>query len=257
MSGVPGNYASTLYIVVVKANVLDKVESELLTLVEASKRSPTFSQLMKDLSVIANTRVKAINDFCAQAKFVDITKIFLANCQLSSRARQQRSRGDAGHLNCIHVLSMLCNNLKVHKCNHCSNPDSNSRSSSSSGVFKFGNLKLASDWTFAAEQFVLKLPDKFFVHCSERNMAKLTLDGVDVMGKRLAEEYPQWNKSFLVSGLLVALLKRQGVGVKGASKSAPMNEEVPPLLEGGGKIEVSLLTCYLVILGLARLYLLR
>ncbi|XP_071909258.1 villin-2-like isoform X2 [Coffea arabica] len=39
-------------------------------------------------------------------------------------------------------------------------------------------------------------------------------------------------------GKVAALLKQQGVGVKGASKSAPVNEEVPPLLEVGGKIEV-------------------
>ncbi|KAK4485445.1 hypothetical protein RD792_008086 [Penstemon davidsonii] len=39
-------------------------------------------------------------------------------------------------------------------------------------------------------------------------------------------------------GKVAALLKQQGVGMKGASKSAPVNEEVPPLLEGGGKIEV-------------------
>ncbi|KAL0397566.1 UNVERIFIED_CONTAM: ATP synthase subunit O, mitochondrial [Sesamum calycinum] len=62
MFGVSGNYAST---------------SELLTLVEASKKSPTFSQFMKDLSVTADTRVKAINDICTQAKFSDITKNFL------------------------------------------------------------------------------------------------------------------------------------------------------------------------------------
>jgi hypothetical protein len=38
--------------------------------------------------------------------------------------------------------------------------------------------------------------------------------------------------------LSVALLKKKG-DVKGASKnSAPLNEEVPPLLEGGGKLEV-------------------
>ncbi|GFZ09352.1 villin 3 [Actinidia rufa] len=34
-----------------------------------------------------------------------------------------------------------------------------------------------------------------------------------------------------------ALLKQQGVGVKGMTKGAMVNEEVPPLLEGGGKIE--------------------
>ncbi|PHT86591.1 hypothetical protein T459_08697 [Capsicum annuum] len=51
-----------------------------------------------------------------------------------------------------------------------------------------GILGSASDWKFGAEQFVRNLPDKVFVHCSERNMAKLTLDGVDIMGERLAEE---------------------------------------------------------------------
>ncbi|XP_021281509.1 villin-3 isoform X1 [Herrania umbratica] len=39
-------------------------------------------------------------------------------------------------------------------------------------------------------------------------------------------------------GKVAALLKQQGVGVKGMSKSVPVNEEVPPLLEGGGKMEV-------------------
>jgi len=39
-----------------------------------------------------------------------------------------------------------------------------------------------------------------------------------------------------------ALLKQQGVDVKGAAKNtAPVNEEVPPLLEGGGKLEVALI----------------
>ncbi|GMI63366.1 villin 2 [Hibiscus trionum] len=39
-------------------------------------------------------------------------------------------------------------------------------------------------------------------------------------------------------GKVAALLKQQGIGVKGTSKSVPVNEEVPPLLEGGGKMEV-------------------
>ncbi|KAL8493979.1 hypothetical protein ACS0TY_024960 [Phlomoides rotata] len=39
-------------------------------------------------------------------------------------------------------------------------------------------------------------------------------------------------------GKVAALLKQQGGVMKGTSKSAPVNEEVPPLLEGGGKIEV-------------------
>ncbi|XP_077249392.1 villin-3-like [Tasmannia lanceolata] len=39
-------------------------------------------------------------------------------------------------------------------------------------------------------------------------------------------------------GKVAAMLKQQGVDVKGAMKGAPVNEDVPPLLEGRGKIEV-------------------
>ncbi|KAL8162317.1 hypothetical protein V2J09_013806 [Rumex salicifolius] len=39
-------------------------------------------------------------------------------------------------------------------------------------------------------------------------------------------------------GKVAALLKQKGAGVKGATKGAPVNEEVPPLLVAGGKIEV-------------------
>ncbi|ESQ52894.1 hypothetical protein EUTSA_v10016183mg [Eutrema salsugineum] len=39
-------------------------------------------------------------------------------------------------------------------------------------------------------------------------------------------------------GKVAALLKQQGVGLKGISKSAPVNEDIPPLLEGGGKLDV-------------------
>ncbi|KAL3650393.1 hypothetical protein CASFOL_006796 [Castilleja foliolosa] len=54
-------------------------------------------------------------------------------------------------------------------------------------VMVHGILGSASDWKFGAEQFIKKLPDRVYVHCSEKNMS-LTLDGVDVMGERLADE---------------------------------------------------------------------
>ncbi|KAL0339668.1 UNVERIFIED_CONTAM: Villin-3 [Sesamum radiatum] len=38
-------------------------------------------------------------------------------------------------------------------------------------------------------------------------------------------------------GKVAALLKQQGAAMKGANRSAPVHEEVPPLLEGGGKTE--------------------
>lgn len=39
-------------------------------------------------------------------------------------------------------------------------------------------------------------------------------------------------------GKVAALLKQQGIGLKGIAKGAPVNEEVPPLLEQGGRMEV-------------------
>lgn len=42
----------------------------------------------------------------------------------------------------------------------------------------------------------------------------------------------------IVLKFCVALLKQQGGVLKGTGKTAPVNEEVPPLLEGGGKTEV-------------------
>nr|GLL24975.1 ATP synthase subunit O, mitochondrial-like [Ipomoea trifida] len=87
MYGVSGNYSSALYLAAVKSNVLEKVESELYDFVEASKKSPTFSQFMKDLSVPKDARVKAVNEICAQAKFVDVTKNFLALLAENGRLR--------------------------------------------------------------------------------------------------------------------------------------------------------------------------
>lgn len=75
--GGTGNYASALYLAAVKASALEKVESEILDLVEASKKAPRFSQFTKDLAVPAETRMKAITEISSQAKFHDVTKNFL------------------------------------------------------------------------------------------------------------------------------------------------------------------------------------
>ncbi|PQP96443.1 ATP synthase subunit O mitochondrial [Prunus yedoensis var. nudiflora] len=85
--GGSGNYASALYIAAVKANALEKVESEILDIVESTKRSPTFSQFTKDLSVPADTRVKAISDISTQAKFSDVTKNFLVILSQNGRLK--------------------------------------------------------------------------------------------------------------------------------------------------------------------------
>jgi F0F1-type ATP synthase delta subunit len=57
--------------------VLEKVASEINTVVEASKKSPMFSQFIKDLSVPKETRVKAITEIFAEAGFLDVSKNFL------------------------------------------------------------------------------------------------------------------------------------------------------------------------------------
>ncbi|KAL9424409.1 hypothetical protein AB3S75_036317 [Citrus x aurantiifolia] len=85
--GGSGNYASALYIAAVKTNALEKVESEILDLVEASKKADTYFQFTKDLSVPAETRVKAINEICTQAKFSDVTKHFLVVLAENGRLR--------------------------------------------------------------------------------------------------------------------------------------------------------------------------
>ncbi|KAE9462993.1 hypothetical protein C3L33_05107, partial [Rhododendron williamsianum] len=83
MYGVFGNYATALYIAAAKANALEKVESELLDVVEASNKSTTFSMFMKDLSVPADTRIKAITEICDEAKFPDLTRNFFGMAKLN------------------------------------------------------------------------------------------------------------------------------------------------------------------------------
>ncbi|KAL8552480.1 hypothetical protein ACS0TY_001245 [Phlomoides rotata] len=85
-------------------------------------------------------------------------------------------------------------------------------------VMVHGILGSASDWKYGAEQFVQMIPDKVFVHCSERNAAK-TLDGVDVMGDRLAAEVldvikrnPSLRKISFVSHSVGGLVARYAIG---------------------------------------------
>ncbi|KAG5063646.1 hypothetical protein JHK85_004829 [Glycine max] len=63
----------------------------------------------------------------------------------------------------------------------------------------------------------------------------------DLLVPMLRKEEEKLQLAILTNGLfdvLSALLKQQGMGVKGMTKSTPVNEEIPPLLEGDGKIEV-------------------
>ncbi|RDX91177.1 Rog1, partial [Mucuna pruriens] len=82
-----------------------------------------------------------------------------------------------------------------------------------------GILGSTTDWKYAAEKFVKELPDKVFVHCSERNVSMLTLDGVDVMGERLALEVleviqnkPNMRKISFVAHSVGGLVARYAIG---------------------------------------------
>lgn len=82
-----------------------------------------------------------------------------------------------------------------------------------------GIIGSASDWRYAAEQFVKKLPDKVIVHRSECNSSKLTFDGVDLMGERLADEVvavvrrrPEVRRISFVAHSLGGLVARYALG---------------------------------------------
>lgn len=100
-----------------------------------------------------------------------------------------------------------------------SSKSSDSSSADHLVVMVNGILGSSTDWKFASEQFVKELPDKVFVHCSERNVSKLTLDGVDVMGERLAEEVievirrkPKMRKVSFIAHSVGGLVARYAIG---------------------------------------------
>lgn len=76
--GGSGNYATALFIAATKTNTLDKVEAEILDVVEASKRSPRFSKFIKDLSIPRKTRVKTVTEIFSEVGFCDVTRNFLS-----------------------------------------------------------------------------------------------------------------------------------------------------------------------------------
>ncbi|GER40224.1 alpha/beta-Hydrolases superfamily protein [Striga asiatica] len=78
-----------------------------------------------------------------------------------------------------------------------------------------GIIGSAQNWRYAATQFVKAYPNDVKVHCSESNSSMLTFDGVDVMGKRLADEvisvvgrHPNLQKISFVSHSLGGLVAR-------------------------------------------------
>ncbi|AES92372.2 serine esterase family protein [Medicago truncatula] len=81
-----------------------------------------------------------------------------------------------------------------------------------------GIVGSSHDWRYGAEQFLKRLPDKVIVHRSECNSSKLTFDGVDTMGERLAEEvlsivrcWPGLQKISFVAHSLGGLVARYAI----------------------------------------------
>ncbi|KAK1441489.1 hypothetical protein QVD17_07419 [Tagetes erecta] len=81
-----------------------------------------------------------------------------------------------------------------------------------------GLIGSAKDWRYAAKQFLKKYPNDLIVHCSKCNSALATLDGVDVMGTRLADEvisviqrHPNLHKISFIGHSLGGLIARYAV----------------------------------------------
>ncbi|KAL1814011.1 hypothetical protein ACET3Z_024076 [Daucus carota] len=81
-----------------------------------------------------------------------------------------------------------------------------------------GIIGSAQDWRYAAKQFLKRYPHEVVVHCSESNHSMLTLDGIDVMGSRLADEvlsvierHPGLQKISFIGHSLGGLISRYAI----------------------------------------------
>lgn len=81
-----------------------------------------------------------------------------------------------------------------------------------------GLIGSPKNWRFCAKQFLKEFPNDLIVHCSKCNSALATLDGVDVMGSRLADEvisviqrYPNLQKISFIGHSLGGLIARYAV----------------------------------------------
>lgn len=86
-------------------------------------------------------------------------------------------------------------------------------------IMVHGIIGSTADWKYGAEQFHKLLEGRVIVHCSNSNMHKLTLDGIDVMGERLAQEVieeinkrPQITKISFVAHSVGGLVARYAIG---------------------------------------------
>lgn len=83
-----------------------------------------------------------------------------------------------------------------------------------------GIVGSADNWGYAAKHFIKKHPEDVVVHCSGCNSATRTFDGIDVMGRRLAEEVisvvecrPELKKISFVAHSLGGLVARYAIAL--------------------------------------------
>ncbi|VAI01967.1 unnamed protein product [Triticum turgidum subsp. durum] len=125
-----------------------------------------------------------------------------------------------------------------------------------------GIVGSAENWGYAAKHFIRKHPEDVVVHCSGCNSATRTFDGVDVMGRRLAEEVisvvqcrPELQKISFVAHSLGGLIARYAIAllyepatqtdcheeyekdVNDARSNQPMGQGKMPLLRGSYRLE--------------------
>ncbi|OEL22664.1 hypothetical protein BAE44_0016313 [Dichanthelium oligosanthes] len=92
-----------------------------------------------------------------------------------------------------------------------------------------GIVGSAENWRFAAKHFIKKHPEDVVVHCSGCNSAARTFDGVDVMGRRLAEEIPLLRGSSKLEKMVYRLSWIAGKSGKHLFLK-DIEDEKPPLL---------------------------
>ncbi|XP_039137025.1 lipid droplet phospholipase 1-like isoform X2 [Dioscorea cayenensis subsp. rotundata] len=116
-----------------------------------------------------------------------------------------------------------------------------------------GIIGSARDWRYAAKHFVKRYPEDVLVHCSECNCAKLTLDGIDVMGERLAmevlsvvERRPELQKISFVGHSLGGLITRYAIGLlfkpsvqRSSSEETEAMESMSECLEQDAKAKIA------------------
>ncbi|CAM0875026.1 unnamed protein product [Alopecurus aequalis] len=94
-----------------------------------------------------------------------------------------------------------------------------------------GIVGSADNWGYAAKHFIKKHPEDVVVHCSGCNSATRTFDGVDVMGRRLAEEVisvvgcrPELEKISFVAHSLGGLVARYAIALLYENETATQTD---------------------------------